>query len=158
MTRDEIFKEILTLEKRYPTREALLLPTLHLIQQHENYISDEAVADVASFLGLPPIRVEKVLSFYTMFRRRPVGRYFIEVCKNLSCSLLGADHLILFLEKQLGISVGQTSADGMFTLGTAECLGSCGTAPVMMIGDMYYENLTEDKIIEILERLRKEAE
>lgn len=158
MARDEIFREILKREDRYATREALLLPTLHLVQQHEGYISDEAIAEVATFLELPPIRVEKVLTFYTMYRRKPVGRYFIEVCKNISCSLLGADHLISFFEKRLGITVGETTADGLFTLGTAECLGSCGTAPVMMIGDTYYENLTEERIVEILDKLREEAE
>lgn len=142
---------------RYPLKEAALLPALHVVQRSEGYLSDEAIQAVADYLELPAIRVEKVVTFYTMFRRKSVGKYFIQVCTNLSCSLLGADHIVAFIEKQLGISVGETTSDGLFTLITVECLGSCGPAPMMQINDDYYENLTEESVIEILNTLRKEA-
>ncbi|MFC1851121.1 NADH-quinone oxidoreductase subunit NuoE [candidate division CSSED10-310 bacterium] len=157
MSLEEIFKEADLILPRYPLKEAALLPTLHLVQRSEGYLSPESIKAVSQYLEIPAVRVEKVISFYTMFRRQPVGKYLIQVCLNLSCSLLDADHLLDYLKGLLGIDVGQTTADGLFTLITVECLGSCGTAPMMQINDDYHENLTETKISEIIESLRKEA-
>jgi NADH-quinone oxidoreductase subunit E len=108
-------------------------------------------------LGLPVSEVRAVATFYTMFNKEPVGRYHIQVCQNLTCSLLGAESLITYLEKRLGIAAGQTSSDGKFTLSRVECLGSCGTGPVMQINDDYYENLTAERIDRILTDLGDKA-
>jgi NADH-quinone oxidoreductase E subunit len=104
---------------------------------------------------LPPTEVASVASFYTMFNRQPVGENLIQVCTNISCSLLGAEHIVEYLKDKLGIDVGETTPDNKFTLAIVECLGSCGTAPMMQINDTYYESLTEEKIDQILEELAK---
>ncbi len=139
---------------RYPNREAAILPTLHLAQREFGYLSEEAIGYVASLLGFTQARIEGVATFYTMFNRKPVGKYHLQICRNLSCSLMGAEHLIERVSKKIGVKPGQTTADGRFTLTTVECLGSCGTAPVMQVNDDYYENLTEESIDAILGGLR----
>ncbi|MGA7104323.1 MAG: NADH-quinone oxidoreductase subunit NuoE [Candidatus Deferrimicrobiaceae bacterium] len=139
---------------RYPNREAAILPTLHLAQREFGSLSPEAVLYVASLLGFTPARIEGVATFYTMYNRRPVGKYHLQICRNLSCSLMGAEHLIEHVVKRLGVKPGETTADGRFTLSTVECLGSCGTAPVMQVNDDYYENLSEESIEELLDGLR----
>ncbi|MBI5167708.1 MAG: NADH-quinone oxidoreductase subunit NuoE [candidate division NC10 bacterium] len=140
--------------RRYPDKRSALLPILHLIQEEQGRLSDEAMVAVAELLGLKPVEVREVATFYTMFNFRPVGRYHIQVCHNLSCSLLGAESLIAHLEERLQIRAGETTPDNLFTLIKVECLGSCGTAPVMQINDDYYENLTKEKVDVILESLR----
>jgi len=140
--------------RRYPDKRSALLPILHLIQEEQGCLSDEAMIEVAELLGLKPVEVREVATFYTMFNFRPVGRYHIQVCHNLSCSLLGAESLIAHLEERLQIRAGETTPDNLFTLNRVECLGSCGTAPVMQINDDYYENLTKEKVDVILESLR----
>ncbi|RMG56904.1 MAG: NADH-quinone oxidoreductase subunit NuoE [Deltaproteobacteria bacterium] len=144
------FEEIL---KRYPERQAAILPTLHLAQREFGYISPEVVEYVSDLLGFTPARIYGVVTFYTMYNRNPVGKYHLQVCRNISCSLLGAKHIIEHLTEKLGIKPGETTPDGKFTLSLVECLGSCGTAPVMQINDDYYENLTVEKVDEILEKL-----
>ncbi|MGB3400445.1 MAG: NADH-quinone oxidoreductase subunit NuoE [Candidatus Deferrimicrobiaceae bacterium] len=139
---------------RYPNREAAILPTLHLAQREFGFLSAEAVLYVASLLGFTPARIEGVATFYTMYNRKPVGKYHLQVCRNLSCSLMGAEHLIEHVAKRLGVKPGETTADGRFTLSTVECLGSCGTAPVMQVNDDYYENLSEESIEGLLDGLR----
>ncbi|OIP33440.1 MAG: NAD(P)H-dependent oxidoreductase subunit E [Deltaproteobacteria bacterium CG2_30_66_27] len=144
------FERLLT---RYPDKEAVILPTLHLAQKEFGYVSDEAVVYVAGLLGVSPARIEGIATFYTMYDRKPVGKYHVQVCRNISCSLLGAEHLIEHVAMKLGVKPGGTTPDGKFTLSLAECLGSCGTAPVMQVNDDYYENLTEASIDAILDRL-----
>jgi len=139
--------------EKYPTKEAALLPTLHLAQKEFGYLSIEGMDYVAKLLNLPPARVYGVASFYTMFNRKPVGKYHIQVCTNLSCSLMGAEEMVKYLEKKLNIKMGQTRADGKFTLSSVECLGSCGTAPMMQVNDLFYENLTFEGIDQILTQL-----
>jgi len=139
---------------RYPNREAAILPTLHLAQREFGFLSAEAILYVASLLGFTPARIEGVATFYTMYNRKPVGKYHLQICRNLSCSLMGAEHLIEHVAKRLGVKPGETTADGRFTLSTVECLGSCGTAPVMQVNDDYYENLSEESIEGLLDRLR----
>jgi len=109
--------------------------------------------EVGQAMDLPTTEVASVASFYTMFYTQPVGEHVIQVCTNISCSLLGAEHIVDYLSRQLGIEVGQTTPDGKFTLLTVECLGSCGTAPMMQVDERYYENLTEEKIDRILAEL-----
>ena len=138
---------------RYPNREAAILPTLYLAQREFGHLSDEAILYVADLLGFTPARIYGVATFYTMYNKKPVGKYHLQVCRNLSCSLMGAEHLIEHVARKIGVKPGETTADGRFTLSTVECLGSCGTAPVMQVNDDYYENLTEESIDAILEGL-----
>jgi len=138
---------------RYPNREAAILPTLYLAQREFGHLSDEAILYVADLLGFTPARIYGVATFYTMYNKKPVGKYHLQVCRNLSCSLMGAEHLIEHVARKIGVKPGETTADGRFTLSTVECLGSCGTAPVMQVNDDYYENLTEESIDAILDGL-----
>ena len=138
---------------RYPDREAAILPTLYLAQREFGHLSDEAILYVADLLGFTPARIYGVATFYTMYNKKPVGKYHLQVCRNLSCSLMGAEHLIEHVARKIGVKPGETTADGKFTLSTVECLGSCGTAPVMQVNDDYYENLTEESIDAILDGL-----
>jgi NADH-quinone oxidoreductase E subunit len=151
---EETRREFDRIVSRYPDREAAILPTLYLAQREFGYVSDEAIVYVAGLVGVSPAYVEGVATFYTMYNRKPVGKYHVQICRNLSCSLMGAEHLIERVSKKLGIRPGETTADGRFTLTKVECLGSCGTAPVMQVNDDYYENLTEDSIERILDGLR----
>lgn len=144
------FERLLT---RYPDKEAVILPTLYLAQREFGHVSDEAIVYVAELLGVSPAQIEGVATFYTMYNRKPVGKYHVQICRNISCSLLGAEHLIEHVAGKLGVKPGGTTPDGKFTLSQAECLGSCGTAPVMQINDDYYENLTEASIDAILDKL-----
>ncbi|HEX8043100.1 NADH-quinone oxidoreductase subunit NuoE [Candidatus Deferrimicrobium sp.] len=144
------FERLLT---RYPDKEAVILPTLYLAQREFGHVSDEAIVYVAGLLGVSPAQIEGVATFYTMYNRKPVGKYHVQICRNISCSLLGAEHLIEHVAGKLGVKPGGTTPDGKFTLSLAECLGSCGTAPVMQVNDDYYENLTEASIDAILDKL-----
>jgi len=146
-------KEFERLMTRYPDKGAVILPALHLAQKELGYVSDEAIVHIAQLLGTSPARIEGVATFYTMYNRQPVGKYHVQICRNISCSLLGAEHLIAHVSKKLGIKPGETTPDGKFTLTKVECLGSCGTAPVMQVNDDYHEELTEAKIDAILDKL-----
>lgn len=154
MLSDKVKLEIQQLKARYPHPNSALLPALALAQKEHGWLSPEVLEEVAEVMGLSPAQVGSVASFYTMFNRRPVGKYLIQVCTNVACSLLGAEHLVDHLKQKLGIGVGETTPDGRFTLLEVECLGSCGTAPVMQINDTYYENLTAEKVDQILAELR----
>jgi NADH-quinone oxidoreductase E subunit len=149
LTRDKIkrFKEL------FPHRKSAILPALHEAINDLGYTNPEIFKEIAQLLDLSPLEVSETASFYTYFPREGTGKYLIQVCTNLSCSLLGADSLVKYLEDKLKIKVGETTPDGKFTLVTVECLGSCGTAPVMQINQDYYENLTREKIDKILNEL-----
>ena len=138
---------------RYPKKGAALLPVLHLVQQETGCISAEEEKFVAQALGLKPMKVREVVTFYTMFLRRPVGKYHLQVCSNLSCILLGAGPLLEYLQKKLGVGVGETTSDGRFTLSVVECLGACELAPCVMVNFDYYGQLDREKIDRILEGL-----
>jgi len=143
--------------KRYPEgrQKSALLPILHLAQaEFGGWLSPETMDYVASILDLKPIEVYEVASFYSMYNLRPVGNCLLEVCRTGPCGLRGADDIVEYLENKLGIKDGETTADGMFTLKTVECLASCGTAPMMQVGDHYIENLTCDSLDGILENLK----
>jgi NADH-quinone oxidoreductase E subunit len=139
---------------RYPQKEAALLPVLYLAQQEFGHLGPEAIEYVAKLMGQAPARVHGVVSFYTMYNMKPIGRHHIQVCRTLSCALRGAEQVTDLLKKKLGIDCGQTTADGRFTLSEVECLASCGTAPMMQVNDDYYENLTEEKIGAILDGMK----
>jgi NADH-quinone oxidoreductase subunit E len=150
---DVLAKKIEELAARYPVKQAALLPVLHLVQNEKGFLSPEDEQDVAGRLGILPVKVREVVTFYTMFRRAPVGKYHIQVCTNLSCSLAGGDGLVGHLETRLGIALGGTTADGRFTLTGVECLGACETAPCLMINFDYYGNLDAAGLDKILEGL-----
>lgn len=154
MLSDKAKSEIQQLKARYPHPNSALLPALALAQKEHGWLSPEVLEEVAAVMDLSPAQVGSVASFYTMFNRRPVGKYLIQVCTNIACSLLGAEHIVEHLKRQLGINIGETTPDGLFTLLEVECLGSCGTAPAMQVNDTYYENLTAEKVDEILAGLR----
>lgn len=141
--------------KRYPEgkQKSALLPLLHLAQaEFGGWLSPQTMDYIASILSLKPIEVYEVASFYTMYNLKPVGKCLIEVCRTGPCMLRGANDLIEHIENRLGIKEGETTADGMFTLKTTECLGSCGTAPMLQCGADYYENLTNEKVDALLEK------
>ena len=141
---------------RYPVRRAAIMPTLWLAQEEFGYLSLETMEYVAELLGLTPTFVASVASFYTMFYKRPMGRHHVQVCTNLSCTLRGAEHILECLKKKLGIEVGETTADGTFSLDEVECLASCGTAPMMQVNDDYWEDLSPERVLEIIDRLTRE--
>jgi NADH-quinone oxidoreductase subunit E len=141
------------LAARYPRKQAALLPILHAVQEELGCVTPEAEADVAAVLDLKPIQVREAVTFYTMFRRRPIGRYHIQVCDNLSCGLRGSGVLLEHLHGRLGLVPGQTTADGRFTLTTVECLGACEKAPCLMINFDYYGNLDPAGVDRILDGL-----
>jgi len=150
----KVLEDIDRIVARYPYQEAALIPVLQRLQEEIGWLPLEAMDFAAERLGLPRPRVYGVASFYSMFRRQPAGRHRLEICTNISCSLMGAEHLREHLKRRLGIGPGQTTSDGFITLTEVECLGSCGTAPVMLVDDEYHENLTPEKVDLILEKLR----
>ena len=142
-------------KKRYPEgfESSLTIPCLRRIQEERGYVSETDIDELVEYLGVPRIQVEEVLEFYTQFRRKPIGAFHLQVCHNVSCTMRGAERMIEHLHERLGIVAGQTTADGKFTLSRVECLGSCGTAPMMMVNDSYRENLTEANLDAMLEEL-----
>ncbi len=150
--RERKLQEIL---ERYPTRMAVTIPLLHLCQEQEGWISDDVVTFVAQRLDVSTAHVKGVVTFYTIFNQHPVGKHQVWVCRTLPCALRGAYDVIEHCEKRLGIKCGETTTDGKITLRTAECLASCGTAPMMQVDKDYYENLSRERVDQILEELRE---
>lgn len=144
------FEEVLT---HYPTKQAAILPTFWLAQQEFGYLSLETMEYLAELLDLSPAYVASVASFYTMFYKEPMGKFHVQVCTNLSCTLRGADHIVSCLQNKLGIPLGQTTNDKVFSLSEVECLGSCGTAPVVQVNDDYHENVTPDQLVQLINDL-----
>jgi NADH-quinone oxidoreductase subunit E len=145
---------------RYPQgkQKSALLPVLHLAQDEFGGWLDVPVMDyVASLLNIEPIEVYEVATFYSMYNLKPVGRYLFEVCQTGPCMINGSDEIIAYIKDKLNIGVGETTADGMFTLKTVECLGACGYAPMMQLGKIYKEHLTKEKVDQIIEDCRKTA-
>ncbi len=145
---------------RYPAgkQKSALLPILHLAQDEFGGWLDTPVMDyVATLLQIEPIEVYEVASFYSMYNLKPVGKYLFEVCQTGPCMVNGSDEIISYIKSKLNIGVGETTADGLFTLKTVECLGACGYAPMMQLGKTYREHLTKEKIDEIVEECRSKA-
>ena len=141
---------------RYPLgkQKSALLPVLHLAQaEFDGWLSAPIMDYVASLLQIKPIEVYEVASFYSMYNLKPVGKCLLEVCRTGPCMVRGSDDIVDYLQKKLGIKVGETTPNGMFTLKTVECLGSCGTAPMLQCGAEYYEDLNEDKVDVLLKKL-----
>ena len=134
-------------------RSAVIQGLIAAQDQNKGWLTDELMAAVAKYLGIPPVWAYEVATFYSMFETRPVGRHWISVCTNISCMLCGGDELQAHVEKRLGIKVGESTADGRFYLKREEeCLAACNNAPMMMVDHVYYENLTPEKVDEILDR------
>jgi NADH-quinone oxidoreductase subunit E len=151
-------QELSRILSRYPNKMAACIPVLHLCQEaNQNWISDDVIAFVAKKLELSPAHVKGVVTFYTLFNRKPPGKHQVWVCRTLSCALRGSDKLLQHCEKKLGIKEGETTKNGRVTLRTAECLAACGTAPVMQVDKRYYENLTIEEADRILDRLMYEG-
>ena len=138
---------------KYPSRRAAVKSALRYCQEETGWVSNGVVTAVATHLGLEPIEVYEVATFYDMFYTEPGGRHRIRVCTNVSCMLRGAETIVSHLREQLGIKVGETSPDGRITLLEAECLGACGGAPMLVCGNQYFENLTTDKLDSLLDQL-----
>jgi NADH-quinone oxidoreductase E subunit len=150
---DEAKARIIEIRGQYPDPKSVTMPALDIAQREKGWLSAETLLEIAEFLGLPPAEVRGVASFYTMYRLKPMGKYLIQICTNVSCSLMGADALAEYLRKKLGVEEGDTTRDGRFSWIQVQCLGSCGTAPVMQINDTYYEALTKEKVDRILKDL-----
>ena len=158
--RPETVAQMQDIIKRYPegNHKSALLPLLHIAQAEHGWLSVPVMDKVAEILNLQPIEGYEVASFYTMFHRIPVGKCLIEVCRTSSCWLRGANDIVTYIEHKLAIRDGETTADGKFTLRTVECLGSCGTAPMLQIGEKFYEDLTLEKVDQIIEDHRNMTE
>ena len=154
----ELIDAIEELTTHYPQNLAALIPSLHLIQERFGYISDEAMVRLGEVLDVPPAEILGTLTFYTMFRRQPEGRFHVNVCQNISCNLMGSEDILSYLEKKLGIKSGETTEDGLFTLGAVECLGACDEGPVLEIDGDYFFRLTPAKVDALLDDYRKKAE
>ncbi|MEK6748391.1 MAG: NADH-quinone oxidoreductase subunit NuoE [Pseudomonadota bacterium] len=142
---------------RYPSdqRQSATMPALRIVQDmNAGYLTRELMDAVAEYLNIPSISVYEVATFYSMYEHKAVGRHKISVCTNVSCMLCGSEEIVEYLEKRLGINLGETTIDGRFTLKPVECLGACGGAPMFQIGRQYYENLTPEKVETILAEFR----
>ncbi len=149
-------RQVEVIFQRYPAdrRDSAVMPLLYLAQREfGGWLSQEALDYVASLVGMAPIRVYEVATFYTMYNLKPVGKYHVQVCTNISCWLCASDDIAKALQNRLRLAFGESSTDGRFTLAEVECLGACVNAPMMQINDDYYENLTPAKVSEIIDRL-----
>lgn len=147
-------KKIEALKTEFETNQSALIPALHVAQGDQGWLSEATQAEVAELLELTPQAVREVVSFYSMFQQKPVGKFLLQICRNLSCALHGGHRLQRQIEERLGIADGETTQDGRFTLVSVECLGSCGTAPVLMVNDRYHENVTPQEIDRLLTELK----
>ncbi len=157
---DDKLKEVQQIIERYPKgrQKSAVIPVLHLAQEEfGGWLSAETMDYVASLLSIEPIEVYEVATFYSMYNLKPVGKYMFEVCQTGPCMLNGGDNIVKYIYDKLGIKPGETTADGLFTLKTVECLGACGYAPMMQLGKHYREHLTKEKIDAIVDECRKNA-
>jgi len=157
---EDKLKELQRIISFYPEgkQKSAIIPVLHLAQQEfGGWLSTDTMDYVASLLDMLPIEVYEVATFYSMYNLKPVGKYMFEVCQTGPCMLNGSDQIIEYIKQKLGIGVGETTADGMFTLKTVECLGACGYAPMMQLGKNYKEHLTKEKVDIIINECRNNA-
>jgi len=150
-----VLDELQTVLQRYPNKQAALLPTLWLAQRERGWISDRAMVEVAELLGLTPAYVKGVVTFYTMYHQHPVGQNFVQVCTTSPCNICGAEGVVKALLEQTGAGdAGATSPDGKWTIVEVECLGACGFATPILINDDFIENVTADKVADIVRKYR----
>jgi NADH-quinone oxidoreductase subunit E len=155
---DELRARIAAEFPKYPEKRAVLLTALHFVQAEHGFVPREAVPEVAALLEIKPIEVEEVISFYSMFHSHPVGRWHIQVCTNLPCCLAGARGVVRSLEEKLDVRTGEVTRDGLFSIREVECLGSCGTAPVVQVNnEPYVEGVRDEGLGALIESLRGRA-
>jgi len=148
--------KVVELIQRYPVKKSAVMPALYIAQEECGWLTDEAFAWVAARLDLPVAHVVGVATFYTMYYKQAVGRYHVQLCRTLSCMLCGARNLEAYLKQRLRIDPRQITADGMWSYEEVECLGSCGTGPMVQINDIFFENLTPEKLGQVMDRIEKE--
>ena len=151
---EENLQKIDNILKKYPVKKPAVMPVLYLAQEQNGFISNEVIREVASILEMTPEEVLGVVTFYTMYHQKPMGKYHIQVCTNVSCMLRGGYDLYDKVKEKLGIDNMQVTDDQTFSLEEVECMGSCGTAPMIAVNEDYYENLTKEKVVEILDSLK----
>lgn len=149
-------KKLEEIKKHYPKSAAALMPALWIAQEQFGWLSLDVMKYVGELLDVPYEQVYGVVKFYTMYNEKPVGKHHLQVCTNISCMLRGSYNVLDYISSKLGISPGETTQDKQFTLSEAECLGSCGTAPMMQVNNFYEENLTKEKVDKIIEKLSKD--
>lgn len=154
---DESVSKITQKLAQFPRPKSAILPALTIAYRQVGHIDADIYAEISAIINIPTLEIAEAATFYTMFAKKPRGKYLLQVCHNISCALLGADSLVGYLYEKLGIKIGETTEDNMFTLITVECLGSCATAPMMQINNDYYENLTRERVDQILQDLRDKA-
>ena len=155
---DNAKKEYSNILTHYPaSTESAILPVLYLAQKEFGYISDDVVRYIAELLNVSAVRIAGVASFYTMYNKKSVGRYHMQICHNLSCSLDGSEELIRFVQEKLSIKSGETTSDGLFTLTEVECLGACGEGPIIQVNDDYHVKMTKESTGELIESLKKQT-
>ena len=151
---EEKFKHLVSV---YPQKRSALIPMLLLAQKEHGYVKAETIEYVGKYLDLNPSEVDSIMSFYTLLRRQPVGKYHILICTNLACLLQGSDDIVACIKRKLGIGLGEVTKDGLFSAIEFECLGSCTTAPCVQVNGEFHENLDVEKTEKLLDELRKQA-
>ncbi|MEW6004184.1 MAG: NADH-quinone oxidoreductase subunit NuoE [Stygiobacter sp.] len=151
---EENLKKIEAIRKKYPTSLAAVMPVIYIAQEQNGYISEEVMEEIANVLSIDKVNVLSVVTFYTMYHTKPMGKYHVQVCTNVSCMLRGAYEIFDLVKKKLGIDHMQVTEDGKFSLEEVECMGACGGAPMIAINEDYFENLTKEKVEEILDSLK----
>jgi NADH-quinone oxidoreductase subunit E len=154
MLKQENLEKAQSFFTRYPDKKAALLPILWIAQEQEGWISQDMMKYIGDLVGVPYAHVLGVVTFYTMYNDKKLGKYHIEVCTNVSCMLRGSDKILSAVEKACGAKLGSTSADGKFTISEVECMGACGGAPMLAIGEEYHEHLTPEKTEQLLAGLK----
>jgi NADH-quinone oxidoreductase subunit E len=157
MSDNALIAKIRELRSLYPDADSALLPTLHWVQERDGYITDEALATIAAEMGLTEAYVDGVVSFYTLFRRSPRGKFHIQICGNLSCALCGAEKLIAHARARLGVEENEVTEDGLFSFETVECLAACGYAPALQVNLRYYYRVDPAKFDRLLEELPRQG-
>ncbi len=153
---ETLTKQLNTIISKSETKRSALIPVLREIQNEYGYLSAQSMEQAADMLEITPSSVQNVATFYTMFFTEPAGKHIVWVCRTLSCALRGAEHVEHYMCDKLGVKTGETTPDGKITLMEAECLASCGTAPVMLVDDTLEENLTQDRVDQVIEELCKD--
>ena len=148
-------EKVLSKLKRYESKQSAVLPALYIAQkENKGFINAEVIKELSKVMDIPESQINEVFTFYTMYNKKAIGKYHVQVCRTLSCMLNGAKELTSHLCHELNVKLDQVTADGRFTVSEVECLGSCGTAPMMQIGDKYYENLTPESAMNLLRGMK----
>lgn len=151
---EESIQEIKERAARYPHIKSAILPALTIAYRQVGHVDDEIYKEISSIIGIPKVEIAEAATFYTMFPKKPRGKYLLQVCNNISCALMGSDAMIKYLEEKLDIKLGETTDDKMFTMVGVECLGSCSTAPMIQVNMDYHENLNKEKVDKLIDDLR----